>query len=122
MIFNTPVFYVFFLAFLLLYGLVFVRRQPRVWLIVAASLVFYGAWNYKFIPLLVGSGLADYLIAPRIAASNDRGTRKLWLMLSIAINLGVLGLFKYADFGIESISHSLRVPRSFEAAMRGAIR
>ncbi|ANM30786.1 acyltransferase [Acidobacteria bacterium Mor1] len=104
MIFNTPIFFFFFLAFLLLYGLVFVHRRPRVWLIVAASLVFYGAWNYNFIPLLVGSGLADYLIAQRIAAASERSICKRWLMLSIGINLGVLGLFKYADFAIESVS------------------
>ena len=104
MIFNTPVFYFFFLALLLLYGLVFLQRRPRVYLIVVGSLVFYGAWNYKFIPLLVGSGIADYLIAQRIADAPSKSARRRWLALSVAINLGVLGLFKYADFTLESVA------------------
>ena len=59
MIFNTPLFFVFFVLFLALYGLVLARPKPRVYLIVLASLVFYGAWNYRFIPLLLFSGVAD---------------------------------------------------------------
>jgi D-alanyl-lipoteichoic acid acyltransferase DltB (MBOAT superfamily) len=104
LIFNTPVFFAFFLAFLALYGLVFLRRRPRIYLIVVSSLIFYGAWNYRFIPLLVGSGLADYFIAQKIDASSSRRGRRRWVTLSIAINLGVLGLFKYADFVIESVA------------------
>jgi len=109
LIFNTPIFFFFFLTFLLLYGLVFLRHRPRIFLIVSSSLIFYGAWNYRFIPLLVGSGLADYLIAQRIHASEDRRTRKLWLILSVCINLGVLGLFKYADFVLDSVVDFLHV-------------
>ncbi len=109
LIFNTPIFVLFFLVFLTFYGLVFLRRRPRIWLIVVASLVFYGAWDYRFIPLLVGSGMADYFIAERIDAARDRRGRRRWLTLSIAINLGVLGLFKYADFVILSVADFLRL-------------
>ena len=107
LIFNTPIFFLFFFVFLLFYGLVFLRRRPRIYLIVVSSLIFYGAWNYRFIPLLVGSGIADYLIAQRIDASTDSGSRKKWLALSVAINLGVLGLFKYADFVLNSVADFL---------------
>jgi D-alanyl-lipoteichoic acid acyltransferase DltB (MBOAT superfamily) len=109
LIFNTPIFFFFFLAFVVLYGLVIVQRRPRVYLIVVSSLIFYGAWNYKFIPLLVGSGLADYLIARRIHAAATQASRRRWLTLSVAINLGVLGLFKYADFVLESVADFLGV-------------
>ena len=51
MLFNTPIFFVFFVAFLFFYGLVFVRKLPRVAFLLTASLVFYGAWNWRFIPL-----------------------------------------------------------------------
>jgi D-alanyl-lipoteichoic acid acyltransferase DltB (MBOAT superfamily) len=107
MIFNTPLFYFFFVAFLGLYGLVLLRRKPKVYLIVLASLVFYGAWNWRFIPLLVGSGLADYYIALAIGRTEDERARKRWLILSIAINLGILGLFKYADFVLVSVADFL---------------
>jgi len=107
MIFNTPIFYLFFLVFLSVYGLVLGRRRPKVYFIIVSSLVFYGAWNYRFIPLLVGSAVADYFIAQAIGRSTDPGSRKRWLTLSIGINLGILGLFKYADFVLESVGDFL---------------
>jgi D-alanyl-lipoteichoic acid acyltransferase DltB (MBOAT superfamily) len=107
MIFNTPIFYFFFVAFLFFYGLVFLRRKPKVYLIVVASLIFYGAWNYRFIPLLVGSALADYFIAQAIGRADSKTAKKRWLTLSIAINLGILGLFKYADFVLVSVADFL---------------
>ena len=107
MIFNTPLFYLFFVVFLLFYGLVFLRRRPKVYFIVVASLVFYGAWNYRFIPLLVFSAVADYFIALAIGRATERSARRRWLTLSIAINLGVLGLFKYADFVLVSVADFL---------------
>jgi D-alanyl-lipoteichoic acid acyltransferase DltB (MBOAT superfamily) len=107
MIFNTPIFFFFFLVFVFLYGIVLARRRPRVYLIVVASLVFYGAWNYRFIPLLVFSAVADYFIAQAIAAAPSQRARKAWVTLSIGINLGILGLFKYADFVLVSAADFL---------------
>ncbi|MEM1204252.1 MAG: MBOAT family O-acyltransferase [Acidobacteriota bacterium] len=109
MIFNTPIFFLFFTSFLALYGFVFLRHKPRILLIVVSSLVFYGAWNYRFIPLLVGSAVADYFIAQAIGRAADPGRRKLWVTLSLAINLGILGLFKYADFVLLSVADFLSV-------------
>ncbi|MCG8457339.1 MAG: hypothetical protein MI919_13770, partial [Holophagales bacterium] len=111
MIFNTPLFYLFFVVFLFFYGLVLLRRRPRIYLIVVASLVFYGAWNYRFIPLLVGSAVADYFIAQAVAAAPTQRARRGWLSLSVAINLGILGLFKYADFVLASVADFLALFR-----------
>ena len=107
MIFNTPLFFLFFLLFLLGFGLVLRRHKPKVFFIVVASLVFYGAWNYRFIPLLLFSAVADYFIARAIHASDTKRTRKRWVSLSVAINLGLLGLFKYADFVLVSVADFL---------------
>jgi len=104
MLFNTPLFFVFFVVFLLFYGVILLQRKPRTYLILVSSLVFYGAWNYKFVPLLIGSAIADFFIAQRIHASPTRKKKKLFLTLSVAINLGILGLFKYADFAIQSVA------------------
>lgn len=109
MIFNTPMFFWFFAIFILCYGFIFLRQTPRVYLIVAGSLIFYGAWNYKFIPLLVGSGVADYFIAQMIYKATDKQQKKKWLWLSVGINLGILGLFKYADFVLQSVADFLLV-------------
>ena len=107
MIFNTPIFYLFFLIFIFFYGFVFLRQKPRVYFILVSSLVFYGAWNYRFIPLLVGSAVADYFIAQAIGRTIDPAIRKRWLGLSVGINLGILGLFKYADFVLASVADFL---------------
>ncbi|MCO7224926.1 MBOAT family protein [Pleionea sp. CnH1-48] len=107
MIFNTPIFFFFFIIFLFFYGFVFLRQTPKVYFILVSSLVFYGAWNYHFIPLLVGSAVADYFIAQAIGNCTDQRRKKLWVALSISINLGILALFKYADFALQSVADFL---------------
>jgi D-alanyl-lipoteichoic acid acyltransferase DltB (MBOAT superfamily) len=107
MIFNTPIFFWFFCIFILFYGFVFLKQTPRVYLILVGSLVFYGAWNYSFIPLLVGSGIADYFIAQAIGKSDNNAIKKRWVTLSLVINLGLLGMFKYADFVLVSVADLL---------------
>jgi len=104
MIFNTPIFFWFFTIFILFYGFVFLKQKPKVYLILVGSLIFYGAWNYSFIPLLVGSGIADYFIAQAIYNASCQRNKKQWLSLSIILNLGLLAIFKYADFAINSVS------------------
>ncbi|MEL7022890.1 MAG: MBOAT family O-acyltransferase [Pseudomonadota bacterium] len=107
MLFNTPIFFAFFVVFLLIYGLILVQQKPRVYFILVASLVFYGAWNYKFIPLLVGSSIIDYYLALGIASAATQQRKKLFLTISVIVNLGILGLFKYADFALESVGQFL---------------
>ncbi|MGX5173882.1 MBOAT family O-acyltransferase [Aliikangiella sp. IMCC44653] len=107
MIFNTPIFFWFFLAFIIFYGLVFIKQKPRIYLIIVGSLIFYGACNYAFIPLLVGSAVADYFIAQAIGNSKDQKIKKRWVTLSLLINLGILASFKYADFVLQSVSELL---------------
>ena len=107
MIFNTPIFFWFFCIFILFYGFVFLKQTPRLYLILVGSLVFYGAWNYLFIPLLVASGIADYFIAQAIYKAKDQLRKKRWLGLSLLINLGLLGIFKYADFVLISVADLL---------------
>ena len=107
MVFNTPIFFVFFIVFLLIYGLILVQKRPRLYFILVASLVFYGAWNYRFIPLLVGSSVIDYYLALAIAGAATMQRKKLLLTLSVVMNLGILGLFKYADFALESAADFL---------------
>ncbi len=109
MLFNTPIFFIFFVIFLLFYGFIFLQRKPRVYFILVASLVFYGAWNYKFIPLLVGSAVIDYFLAIAIGSATTIGRKKLFLTLSIAMNIGILALFKYADFVLQSVADLLGV-------------
>jgi len=107
MLFNTPLFFLFFSIFFLLYSFVFLRRKPRVLLILVGSLIFYAGWNFRFIPLLVFSATADYFLALSIGQEHDLQRKKLLLALSVSINLGILAIFKYADFAIQSVAELL---------------
>src|SRR5690348_6521350 len=74
----------------------------RKWLLLIASYVFYAAWNPLFLPLLVGSATLDFWIARRIHTSTGQAARKRWIVATLLINLGVLGLFKYHAFLLDN--------------------
>ena len=75
------------------------------WL-VAASLIYYGYWNPRFIPLIAGSVLVNFWLGTKLAdPSSDRRTRRHYILASgIAFNLLLLGYFKYTNFLIENIN------------------
>ena len=70
-------------------------------LVLIASFVFYGFWDWRFLGLIVMSSVVDYFVALQAEKSNST---KKWLMVSLAVNLGTLGLFKYFDFFVGSLS------------------
>ena len=109
MLFHSNVFLKFLAAFLLAYLICRrdVRRRNR--LIVAASYLFYGWWDYRFLGLIVLSSLVDYGIGLRLAAVEAPGRRRRLLGLSLLVNLGILGLFKYYDFFVASLAGLLPV-------------
>ena len=76
-------------------------------LLLAASYVFYGAWDWRFLGLLLISTVVDYSVGLRLEASDDERRRKLLLLTSVAVNLTILGFFKYADFFIDSAQELL---------------
>jgi len=108
MLFNSGVFLKFFAGFLLLYWLVRNNLRARNILIVAASYLFYGWWDYRFLGLILFSSVLDYFVGLGIARQTDVRRRKLWLMLSIVANLGILGFFKYFDFFATSLAALLQ--------------
>jgi alginate O-acetyltransferase complex protein AlgI len=109
MLFNTALFLWFFTAFFVLYSFVVLRHTPRLVLILVASLVFYAGWNYRFIPLLVLSGVVDFAVGIALEKSSAIGRRRVLLAVSIATNLGILATFKYANFAIDSLAQLLGV-------------
>jgi alginate O-acetyltransferase complex protein AlgI len=70
--------------------------------ILAASYVFYGWWDVRFLALIAFSTLIDFLVGRALENSAVDRKRKMLLWLSIAVNLGLLGYFKYSNFFIES--------------------
>jgi len=99
MSFNSLDFAIFLPVVFALYWFVF-RRNLRLQnlLIVAASYLFYGWWDWRFLSLLFFSSLVDYLVGLGLAEEEDARKRKLLLAASVAVNLGLLGFFKYFNF------------------------
>jgi len=87
--------------------LLLVARKVRLLFILIASYLFYAHWDYRFLPLIWGSSTADYWLAKKISVAKSDVARRRWLWGTIVLNLGVLGFFKYFNFGIETLSASL---------------
>jgi alginate O-acetyltransferase complex protein AlgI len=103
--------------------LLVVAQKVRLLFILIASYIFYAHWDYRFLPLIWGSSTADFWLARKIHASKDPSSKKLWLLGTVVLNLGVLGFFKYFNFGIDSAStllNSLGVETP-EVALRVAL-
>jgi D-alanyl-lipoteichoic acid acyltransferase DltB (MBOAT superfamily) len=106
MFFDTPV-YAFFLALVVfVYWRLGWRSQNR--MLLAASYVFYGWWDVRFLALIAISTVVDYYCARAIAASADERKRRMLLTLSLAVNLGFLGVFKYFNFFADSFASALQ--------------
>ena len=82
------------------------RRSARQTVVLVASYVFYGYWDWRFCGLLLLSSLVDFVAGGRIAAAGSEAAKRAWLGVSLAVNLGVLGFFKYWDFFAQS-THEL---------------
>jgi len=92
------------LQFLVLFGIVLVliailrsNAQKKI-LLLAASAVFYAAWDWRFLVLLAFVICVDYFVAKKIAASESPRQRRALLILSLAISIGIWVLFKYFNF------------------------
>ena len=99
--FNSAEFLLFLPAVLLLNTLLFGRTRGRHLMLLVASYAFYMAWNWKYAGLIAGSTLIDYFVGLRMAATDDPRRRKLLLIVSLCVNLGVLALFKYFNFFVD---------------------
>jgi len=104
MLFNSWEFAVFGLVVFALYAIL--THEWQNWMLLVASYTFYGAWNWRFLFLLTGSALIDYAVGLAIDGTRDRRRQRLFLTVSIAANLGILGFFKYYNFFADSL-HSL---------------
>jgi len=100
--FNSYEFLVFFAALLAL--LPFFRGRKRHGLLLAASYVFYGAWNVPFIGLLLFTTALDFYCGARLARAATPATKRAWLIGSLFGNLGPLFYFKYGNFFLENVA------------------
>lgn len=109
MLFNSIEFFVFFILVFIIYWLLNKKLKAQNLLLLFASYVFYGWWDWRFLSLIILSSVIDYFAGIRIHASPNQHTRKSWLFISIIANLGLLSLFKYYNFFAESFSDLMNV-------------
>ncbi|HQE34844.1 MAG TPA: MBOAT family O-acyltransferase [Flavobacterium alvei] len=107
MFFNSLAFAVFLPIVFLLYWFVFGKtKSMQNAFLVVVSYYFYSCWDWRFLFLLIFSTLLCYFTGIQIE-KNTQKARKFWFWLSIILNLGFLGIFKYYNFFASSLSEAL---------------
>ena len=105
MLFNSIDFAIFLPIVFILYWFVCNKnRKVQNILLLVASYVFYGWWDWRFLSLIIFSSFVDYLVGQGLSKTDQQKKRKLLLMTSIFVNLGFLGFFKYFNFFTESFA------------------
>jgi len=105
--FNSLQFPLFFIIVFFLYLALKHKWQNR--LLLVASCVFYAAWDWRFLGLVFISITTDYLCSLKIHASDSEKIKKRFLILSILINLSILGFFKYFNFFSANLAHLINL-------------
>ena len=103
MLFNSVDFAIFLPIVFVLYWFVTNKNlKLQNLLIVVASYLFYGWWDYRFLALILFSTVVDYTIGVQLSNEDKFARRKLLLWISILVNLGLLGFFKYYNFFLDN--------------------
>ena len=103
MLFHTWIFAAFFLIVYPAY-LAVKHTRLRIPLLLVASYVFYGWWDANYLVLILYATAVDYTVVRLMALTRRRWLRRLWLAVSVANNLALLGQFKYAWFLIDGLN------------------
>ncbi len=101
MLFNSLTFVVFFIIVVSAYWTMR-SWEARKNLLLVASYIFYGAWNPPFALLLFGTTAMDFYLGRKMGRVQNPAERKVWLVISVAVNLSMLGFFKYGNFLLEN--------------------
>jgi D-alanyl-lipoteichoic acid acyltransferase DltB (MBOAT superfamily) len=107
MLFNSIEFALFLPLVFLVYWFVFPKnRRLQNAVLLLASYIFYGWWDWRFLLLIAFTSLVDYSIGYRLSLVEKPSKRKALLILSLVSNLGMLAFFKYFNFFIESFTEA----------------
>ena len=108
LVFNSGLFWCLFLIFLPIYGMLKNKRTKMMVFVIAFSLYFFYKSSGGFFLLLVATSVLDWFFALQIKIETTQKMRRFWLWLSIAISVGILGLFKYSNFVIWNINELMK--------------
>jgi alginate O-acetyltransferase complex protein AlgI len=103
MLFTQPIFLVFFAGVFIVTWVERSNARRKLWLLLA-SYVFYAGWDWRFLGLIATTTVVDFMAARGIERTLSTGARRRWLAFSLAVNLSILGFFKYFGFFVESAS------------------
>ena len=105
MLFNSLDFAIFLPIVFILYWFVFHKNiKGQNILIIVVSYVFYGWWDWRFLSLILISTFVDYYIGKQLQQEQKKEKRKILLWISLVVNLGILGFFKYFNFFIDNFT------------------
>jgi D-alanyl-lipoteichoic acid acyltransferase DltB (MBOAT superfamily) len=103
MLFNSIDFAIFLPIVFILYWFVANKNlKLQNFLIVAASYLFYGWWDWRFLSLILFSTIVDFMVGKKLRSEENQLKRKVLLWTSILVNLGFLGFFKYYNFFLDN--------------------
>ena len=117
MLFNSFEFFVFLPVFFLLYWWVFdflikeAKHQLlfQNLLVVVASYLFYGWWDWRFLVLIAFTSLCSFLSGIAIDKSSTKRFKTFWMVLNVVVNLSILGVYKYYDFFVSSLASAFNI-------------
>ena len=109
MLFNSIDFAIFFPIVFILYWIVAKNLTIRNLLLLIASYIFYGWWDWRFLFLIAISTIVDFVVGQKIYQAENKSQKKFLLLISLAVNLGFLIYFKYTNFFIETFVDSFRL-------------
>ena len=100
MLFNSIEFAIFMPIVFTIFWLIPIQSRLRVQniLVTVASYIFYGWWDPRFLILILFSTVVDYTVGLQLGKTDAERKRKRLLWISVGVNLGVLGFFKYCNF------------------------
>jgi len=101
MIFSSSIFLIFIIFFFCVYF--FLNSFARKWFILISSYIFYGWWDVRYLALIILSTFVDYFCSRCMESAPTEGKRKIFLWISIIVNLGILFIFKYFNFFSDSL-------------------
>jgi alginate O-acetyltransferase complex protein AlgI len=107
MLFTSYDFFIFLPIVFGLYWLLRKQRMAQNLVLLAASYVFYGWWDWRFLFLIFGSSTLDFFIANGMQGTTSQQKRKLLMWASVLLNIGLLCYFKYFNFFIDSFKDLL---------------
>ncbi|HEX8269226.1 MAG TPA: MBOAT family O-acyltransferase [Flavobacterium sp.] len=108
MLFNSINFAIFLPIVFILYWFVTNKSMKlQNILLLVSSYFFYACWDWRFLFLLVFSTVLDYYTGIRMQDAQSKAMKKFWFWLSISVNLGFFGVFKYYNFFADSFADAI---------------